>query len=158
MTDRTKPRHRKSEMQSKAVPEDTGLSLLSSDAGIMSALQLNGIEAPAVFTRDILLMHTMINGSMHVKNIHRLARQLKAGDRVRLVLEPDNPADPRAILVRDKKNRKLGYIPRKKNEVLFHLMDAGKHLYGTVTDGDIGEIADPDSTWIEIYIDVFMID
>lgn len=47
----------------------------------------------------------------------------------------------------------LLYIPRKKNEVLFHLMDAGKNLYGVIE--GIGE---SDRNWIEIWIDVFMED
>ena len=39
-----------------------------------------------------------------------------------------------------------------------HLMDAGKYLYGRVTGGDIGEKADPDLSWVEIYIAVYMQD
>ena len=158
MTEKTKPERKKKEAQNHRMQDRGELSVAASDAGIMTALQLDGIELPNIFTRDILLMHTMVNGCMYVKNIHRLAKQLKAGDRVSLVLEPENPADSLAILVRDKKGRKLGYIPRAKNEVLFHLMDAGKFLYGVVTDGDIGDAVDADDKWIEIYIDVFMTD
>ncbi len=158
MTDKTETNQKKSYNLGNHVPENTKLTAATSDAGIMTALQLNGIELPDIFTRDILLMHTMINGCMHVKNIHRIAKQLKAGDQVRLVLEPDNPADHWAILIRDKKDRKIGYIPRKKNEVLFHLMDAGKYLYGIVTDGDIGPDIDMHNTWIKIFIDVYMRD
>ncbi len=158
MTDKAKPKRKKTEAQSSRMQEKGELSVTASDAGIMTALQLDGIELPNIFTRDILLMHTMVNGCMYVKNIHRLAKQLKSGDRVSLVLEPDNPADSMAILVRDRKNRKIGYIPRSKNEVLFHLMDAGKYLYGVVAGGDIGDAADADDKWIEIYIDVFMTD
>lgn len=158
MTDKTKLNQIKPNKQSDALPENAELSVTTSDAGIMTALQLNGIKLPNIFTRDILLMHTMINGCMHVKNIHRLAKQLNPGDRVKLVLEPDNPADHRAIMIRDKKDRKIGYIPRKKNEVLFHLMDAGKYLYGIVIRGDIGPNVDMHNNWIKIFINVFMTD
>lgn len=127
-------------------------------ASQLSILQRGGAELPELFTREILLMETMVNGAMHVENIHELAAELHPGDPVKLVLEPDNPHDPRAILVRDQHDRKLGYIPRIKNEVLYHLMDAGKYLYGRVTGGDIGEKADPDSSWVEIYIAVYMQD
>ena len=149
MTDKSKINQKKSKRQRESLTGNAELSVTASDAGIMTALQLNGIELPEIFTRDILLMHTMINGCMHVKNIHRI---------VKLVLEPNNPADHRAIMVRDKKDRKIGYIPRKKNEVLFHLMDAGKYLYGIVVSGDIGPDVDMHNTWIEIFIDVFMTD
>lgn len=134
------------------------LSTIQQDSAALSFLEQTGLSLPEPFTRDILLMHTMINGAMHVDHIHELARQLQAGDQVKLVLEPHNPVDPRAIQVRNQENKKLGYIPRKKNEVLFHLMDAGKYLYGVVTDGDIGEELDENNTWVEIFIDVYMRD
>lgn len=134
------------------------LTTMAADAAALSLLQQNGAAPPDLFTRDLFLMHTMINGAMHVDDIHELAAVLRAGDQVKLVLEPDNPVDPQAILVRDPEDRKLGYIPRKKNEVLFHLMDAGKYLYGIVTGGDIGEDLDENDNWVEIYINVFMRD
>ncbi len=134
------------------------LSTVSKDLLTVSFLEQNGIEAPKLFARDILLMVTMINGAMHVDGIHALAAGLHEGDKVRLVLEPDNPVDPMAILVKNLDGQKLGYIPRNKNEVLYHLMDAGKNLYGIVKNGDIGENLDPDDTWVEIYIDVYMND
>ena len=158
MTDKSKINQKKSKRQRESLTGNAEFSVTASDAGIMTALQLNGIELPEIFTRDILLMHTMINGCMHVKNIHRIAKQLNTGEQVKLVLEPNNPADHMAIMVRDKKDRKIGYIPRKKNEVLFHLMDAGKYLYGVVVSGDIGPDVDMHNTWIEIFIDVFMTD
>ena len=110
------------------------------------------------FSRDIFLMHTMINGAMYVDGIHKRAAELHEGDRVQLILEPKNKYDAKAILVKNENGHKLGYIPRVKNEVLYHLMDAGKYLFGIVKDGDIGENLDPEDRWIEIYIDVYMAD
>lgn len=115
------------------------LSTIQKDTAALSFLEQKGLSLPEPFTRDILLMQTMINGAMHVEHIHELAADLLEGDQVKLVLEPRNPVDSRAIQVRNEENQKLGYIPRKKNEVLFHLMDAGKYLYGIVTGGDIGK-------------------
>ncbi len=103
-------------------------------------------------------MQTMINGAMHVDDIYDLSAGLRPGDRVELILEPENPYDEMAILVKNEEHQKLGYIPRVKNEVLFHLMDAGKYLYGIISHGDIGEDLDLEDTWIEIYIDVYMTD
>lgn len=135
-----------------------GLSTIQQDALALSFLEQKGLSLPEPFTRDILLMQTMINGAMHVEHIHELAADLREGAQVKLVLEPHNPVDPRAIQVRNQENQKLGYIPRTKNEVLFHLMDAGKYLYGIVTSGDIGENLNPNDTWVEIFIDVYMKD
>ncbi len=134
------------------------LSNVQNDAMTASILSKKGIDTQLPFSRDIFLMNTMINGAMHVKSIYKLAKALKAGDRVTLRLEPKNKYDEKAILVLDPKGKKLGYSPRRKNEVLYHLMDAGKELFGIVDGGDIGEDLDPDDTWIEIYIDVYMCD
>ncbi len=123
-----------------------------------SILSKNGIDTSLPFSRDIFLMNTMINGAMHVKTIYKQAKALQKGDRLTLRLEPKNKYDEKAILVLDPKGKKLGYIPRVKNEVLYHLMDAGKELFGIVHGGDIGEHLDPDDSWIEIYIDVYMCD
>ncbi len=138
--------------------KEKALSVIAEDVSALSVLEREGLAVPQVFARDILLMETMINGAMHVENIHALAATLHVGDRVKLILEPDNPVDARAILVRNEKDEKLGYIPRVKNEVLFHLMDAGKYLYGVVVDGDIDEDADEEDTWVQIYIEVYMKD
>ncbi len=138
--------------------KEKALSVIAEDVSALSVLEQEGLAVPQVFARDILLMETIINGAMHVENIHALAAALHVGDRVKLILEPDNPVDDRAILVRNEKDEKLGYIPRVKNEVLFHLMDAGKYLYGVVVDGDIDEDADDEDTWVQIYIEVYMKD
>ncbi len=138
--------------------KEKALSVIAEDVSALSVLEQEGLAVPQVFARDILLMETIINGAMHVENIHALAAALHVGDRVKLILEPDNPVDVRAILVRNEKDEKLGYIPRVKNEVLFHLMDAGKYLYGVVVDGDINEDADEEDTWVQIYIEVYMKD
>jgi len=60
--------------------------------------------------------------------------------------------DPMAIMVKDDNDKKLGYIPRDKNEILSRLMDAGKLIYGTVYKKErIGK-------WLKITIRVFLSD
>ncbi len=134
------------------------ISTQTSDVLAVSFLKQNGKDTVMPFSRDIFLMETMINGAMHTRGIRKRAASLQPGDKVVLKLEPKNKFDSKAILVNMEDGRKLGYIPRVKNEVLYHLMDAGKHLYGVVKSGDIGENLDPDDNWIEIFINVFMND
>lgn len=134
------------------------LTNIQNDALTSSILNKHGIDTSLPFSRDIFLMNTMINGAMHVRTIYKQAKALQEGDKVTLRLEPKNKYDEKAILVLDPKGKKLGYIPRRKNEVLYHLMDAGKELFGIVEGGDIGEDLDENDTWIEIYIDVYMKD
>ena len=138
--------------------EKKELSTRENDVLAVSFLKQNGNSVQSPFSRDIFLMNTMINGAMHVDGIHERAAELHERDRVQLVLEPKNKYDAKAILVKNEKGHKLGYIPRIKNEVLYHLMDAGKYLFGIVKGGDIGENLDPGDRWLEIYIDVYMAD
>ena len=138
--------------------EKKELSTRENDVLAVSFLKQNGNSVKSPFSRDIFLMNTMINGAMHVDGIYERAVELHERDRVQLVLEPKNKYDAKAILVKNEKGHKLGYIPRIKNEVLYHLMDAGKYLFGIVKGGDIGENLDPGDRWIEIYIDVYMAD
>ena len=138
--------------------EKKELSTRENDVLAVSFLKQNGNSVQSPFSRDIFLMNTMINGAMHVDGIHERAAELHERDRVQLVLEPKNKYDAKAILVKNEKGHKLGYIPRIKNEVLYHLMDAGKYLFGIVKGGDIGENMDPGDRWLEIYIDVYMTD
>lgn len=44
---------------------------------------------------------------------------------VQLVREPDNPADPNAIAVRDTTGRRIGYLPREIAEQYAGLIDHG---------------------------------
>lgn len=135
------------------------LTTAAADAAAMTCLHQSGVGLADLFSRDILLLHTPVAGLMFTDHFREHAAETKKCDPVSLVLEPDNPADPMAILVRDRQGRNLGYIPRVKNEALFHLMDAGKYLFGTVTGGTIGAMTNPkDTPWVEIDIDVFMKD
>jgi hypothetical protein len=53
--------------------------------------------------------------------------ELKVGDRLDLVREPDNPHDRNAVRV-DWRGRKLGYVPRAENAALAWAMDRGERL------------------------------
>ena len=73
-----------------------------------------------------------------------------------MLREPKNGHDELAILVKDEKKHKLGYIPRSDNHVMARLMDAGKLLYGIIT-----ELRGPEYDqfpWRAITIAVYMED
>ena len=112
--------------------EKEDLSTYTSDANAMTQMQHFGTLGPDLFAREILLMNTQVEGCSHVEGFPDLAHALEVGEKIKLVLEPYNPYDRHAILVKNQEGKKLGYLPRSKNEVLFHLMDAGKFLYGEV--------------------------
>ena len=54
-------------------------------------------------------------------------RDLKPGDRLELVREPDNPYDANAVRV-EWRGVKLGYVPRRDNAAVARQMDRGAKL------------------------------
>ncbi len=94
---------------------------------------LPDVEIARPFSRQIFLTHVEVAGCNHVRYIRKYISELKVGDRVILLREPKNEYDEYAILVKDERKHKLGYIPRMRNHVFARLMDAGKLLYGEIT-------------------------
>jgi hypothetical protein len=58
--------------------------------------------------------------------------ELKVGDPLDLVREPDNPHDRNAVRV-DWRGRKLGYVPRAENEALAWAMDRGEKVSARIS-------------------------
>jgi len=109
-----------------------------------------GIGKP--FSKQIYLISASIAGLYYVDNIEDLLDGIKLDSRLLFVREPDNQYDELAILVKDQNNNKLGYVPRKKNPILARLMDAGKHIYGTVK-----KIKNADS-YMDVEMEIYMDD
>lgn len=156
-------RERERQKQEAAVGEptdETAVAAADEAQRALSFLKENGIDLPKPFSQELHLLNTRINGSRYAENIAQLAEALQEGDTVRLLLEPENQYDSRAIRIDTMEGAKLGYIPRRCNEILFNLMNAGKQVYGVVADGDIGNAFRKDlpPEQIEIFIDVYMKD
>jgi hypothetical protein len=58
-------------------------------------------------------------------------RDVKAGDRLELVREPDNPYDPNAVRI-EWRGLKLGYLPRRSNDAVARQLDRGAALEARV--------------------------
>jgi hypothetical protein len=58
--------------------------------------------------------------------------ELRVGDALELVREPDNPHDAQAICVAWR-GRKLGYVPRRENGVLAWGLDRGERLQARIS-------------------------
>jgi hypothetical protein len=58
--------------------------------------------------------------------------ELRLGDRLELVREPDNPHDRNAVRV-EWRGRKLGYVPRAENEALAWAMDRGETVTARIS-------------------------
>ena len=62
----------------------------------------------------------------------QLWAEMKVGDALALVREPDNPYDAKAVRV-DWHGQKLGYVPRRENADIARLMDNGAKLEARIT-------------------------
>jgi len=110
---------------------------------------------PLAYLQEIFLIECHIAGTTqttHIKAIEKLTANLGPGSLVRFQREPQNPHDSLAILILNEQDRKIGYVPREKNEILARLMDAGKLLFGQIVDKERIE------QWLKITIKVFMRD
>ena len=101
-----------------------GLStLLHGSAGLMSP-----------FSKEIYIGRQVIVGMRFQGGADALIKDLKPGDKITLLREPENEYDTRAVMAMDGKGRKLGYVPRRENLVMSALMDHGKVFYGVIPD------------------------
>ncbi|MCX8087625.1 MAG: HIRAN domain-containing protein [Rhodocyclaceae bacterium] len=77
--------------------------------------------------------------------------ELKVGDRLTLIREPENPYDARAVRV-EWRGHKLGYLPRAENEAVAAAMDRGERV-----EGRIAALVRHKNPWRRLRIDVFVI-
>lgn len=76
--------------------------------------------------------------------------EMKVGDPLALVREPDNTYDPNAVRV-EWRGEKLGYVPRADNADLARHMDRG-----TKVEARISRLAEDRNPWRRIRFDVFV--
>lgn len=80
----------------------------------------------------------------------QLWKELKVGDALTLVREPDNPHDPRAVRV-DWNGHVLGYVPRAENEAVARQLDRGNRLEARIV--RLNKSRDP---WKRVEFEVFL--
>ncbi len=80
----------------------------------------------------------------------QLWKELKVGDALTLVREPDNPHDPRAVRL-DWNGHVLGYVPRAENEAVARQLDRGNRLEARIV--RLNKSRDP---WKRIEFEVFL--
>ena len=78
----------------------------------------------------IVVQRSPLAGFRHYEGAE-LWRDMKSGDRLELVREPENPYDAGAIRV-EWRGRKLGYVPRRDNAAVARQLDRGTPLEARV--------------------------
>lgn len=109
---------------------------------------------PMPFVQELFLLECEIAGTGFVKDMEEKAKALSQGATVSLIREADNKYDALAIRIDNADGGKLGYVPRKKNEILARLLDGGKMLYGKVEEINFNEY----SSWVTITVKIYLKD
>ena len=133
------------------------LSIPEMNGSALSMAMHNGPGVLSPFMKEIYLTRQIIVALRYQGGAKELLKDLKPGEKVSFLREPDNRFDRKAIMAVDEDGRKLGYIPRTQNDILASLMDAGKVIYGIVTDRQMvprkGQT--PGSIWVDLYMREF---
>lgn len=110
-------------------------------------------EIPQPFERqDIFLLECHIAGTFYTEAKSFINADTSLPIKVKLRRENDNQFDQLAILVLTEADEKLGYIPRRKNEVIARLMDTGKAFTAEIFERNIK------NDWLELKIKVFLVE
>ena len=112
----------------------------------------NGKGLAFPFITEIQLMECYVAGTTFREDMEEIEPELQKDDLLVLKREPDNEHDRLAIAVYDKEERRIGYIPQRKNEIPARLMDAGKIVFGKI------EGMNWQDNWLKINICIFMRD
>lgn len=89
------------------------------------------LPASAEINAKILLQNSPLAGFRYYEG-KRLWSEMKVGDTLQLVREPDNSYDSNAVRV-EWQGHKLGYVPRADNEALARFMDRGSKAEARIT-------------------------
>ena len=112
---------------------------------------LDEVGLPKPFVREVELLNCNIAGTTFL-DLDEVEPELEKHQLLMLKREPKNKNDDKAILILTEDGQKLGYVPKKKNEVLSNLMDAGKLLFGRLNRKTWVD------TWLRLDIQVFLRD
>ncbi|MBO7434389.1 HIRAN domain-containing protein [bacterium] len=141
-----------SPLPSSSLPASGGGALIPADQWTKIVASFDKTGVPLPFVQEIFLLDCTVAGTTHVQEIEAKTADVVPGTVLAFRREPANPQDPLAILILNGNGEKIGYVPQQKNEVLAHLMDGGKLLFGRV------EHKDWRGKWLHIRLRVFMRD
>ena len=115
---------------------------------LCAALACAALQAAQPETR-ILVQSSPVAGFQYHEG-KRVWDQLKVGDALALVREPENPHDARAVRV-EWNGHMLGYVPRAENDAVARQLDRGNKLEARIV--RLTRHRDP---WKRIEFEVFL--
>ena len=107
-------------------------------------------SAGAAETIRVLVQSSPLAGSQYYA-VAELWPQIKPGDRLTLIREPDNRHDRKAIRV-EWNGRILGYVPRAENRAVAQAIDAGEKI-----EAHVSRLRDDPNPWRRVEFEVFLV-
>ena len=98
----------------------------------------------------ILVQSSPLAGSQFYA-VSKVWNEIRIGDRLALIREPDNHHDRNAIRI-DWKGQQLGYVPRAENRAVARALDAGESLEARVS-----KLRDDPDPWQRVEFEVYLI-
>ena len=80
----------------------------------------------------------------------RVWNELRVGDRLVLIREPDNRHDRAAVRV-EWHGQQLGYVPRTENRAIANALDAGEHI-----EARIARLTDDPDPWRRVELAIYL--
>lgn len=119
---------------------------------LLTTLALLPVAAPLHATESgemrLLVQSSPLAGFRHYAG-EAFWSQLREGDALTLIREPDNPHDANAVRI-EWRGRQLGYLPRAENRAVAAAMDAGEPI-----DARIARLRVARNPWQRILVNVY---
>lgn len=106
-------------------------------------------QVQAAGSRRIELQRSPVAGFQYHRG-ESVWSNLRVGEGITLVREPDNAFDPRAVRV-EWQGHKLGYVPRIDNAAISHLLDSGRGVSAEVL-----VLRESDNPWDRIEFVIYL--
>lgn len=123
--------------------------LIQALCGLLGIGTLTARRAQAAAPREIRLADMHVAGTAYY-DAEEAAGRLRQGQRLALRRQPENRYDALAIEVLGPEEHKLGYLPRRRNEMPARLMDAGKRLSART------ESIERRGNWLNIQVSLYL--
>ncbi|HWS11523.1 MAG TPA: HIRAN domain-containing protein [Rhodocyclaceae bacterium] len=117
---------------------------------LLAALALAAVWPARAESVRMLVQNSPLAGFQYHAGTE-LWQQIRVGDALDLVREPDNPHDRNAVRV-EWRGRKLGYLPRAENRAVSAELDLGTRLAARVS-----HLREERNPWRRIGIDIYAI-
>ncbi|HRH65290.1 MAG TPA: HIRAN domain-containing protein [Bacteroidia bacterium] len=125
-------------------------SLITINPGLLALIEGRD-SSLLLFARELMVLDCHVAGTSY-QDLDEAEPTMNPGDRFLLIREPQNEHDTFAVAIYTAGRKKLGYLPRNKNETIARLMDAGKIIFGTLISKQWND------NWLKLSIHVYLID